>query len=104
MSQFCAECPAAQFIIENIPEVDQPLVLNVAQGLSGRFVNAVRGTIGLTDERIEQIRTKDVKSWGESEEADLLESKPEIAKAVYDCEAKVTILGTCALHSIQRPA
>jgi len=102
MPRFCSECPAGQFIVEKIEEGDRPLAVNVAQGLSGRFVNAVRGTTGLTDARIEEIRVKDIKSWGESEEATLLEEKPEIARAVYDCEAKVTILGTCALFSVNQ--
>lgn len=102
MPRFCEECPAAQFIVGNVEEEDRPLAVNVAQGLSGRFVGAVRGTKGLTDERIEEIRVKDVKSWGESEESELLEAQPELAKAVYQCEEKVTILGTCALRSIRR--
>jgi hypothetical protein len=102
MPRFCEECPAAQFIVENIEQDDRDLAVNVAQGLSARFVGAVRGTKGLTDERVEEIRLKDIKFWRDSEESELLQSQPELAKAVYGCEEKVTILGTCALHSVQR--
>ncbi len=100
MARFCGECPAAQFIVKNVEDGDQDLAIHVAQGLSGGFVGAVRGTKGLTDARIEEIRLEDIESWGDSEEADLLNAKPELAAAVYGCEEKVTILGTCAIHSI----
>ena len=101
MTRFCEECPAAQFIVGNVEETERDLAVNVAQGLSGRFVGDVRGTKGLTDERIEEIRLKEVNSWGNSEESQLLQTKPELAKAVYGCEEKVTILGTCAINLVQ---
>lgn len=62
MSQFCKECPAAECIVKSFDTDDQPLAVNVAQGLSGAFVEAVRGTKGLTDERIEEIRREEIRS------------------------------------------
>ena len=99
MSQFCNECPAAECIVKNFQKDEQPLAVNVALGLSGAFVNAVRGTKGLTDERIEEIRRKEVASWHGAEEAEALETHPELARAVYECEERVSVLGNCALHS-----
>lgn len=99
MSQFCYECPAAECIVKTFEKEDQPLAVNVAQGLSGAFVVSIRGTKGLTDERIEEIRQEEIESWHGSEEAQALEAYPELARAVYECEEKVTILGSCAVHS-----
>lgn len=99
MNQFCNTCPT-KCIVKNFEKNEQALAVNVAQGLSGAFVKAVRGTKGLTDERIEEIRQKEIESWNGSAEAQVLETNPELAHAVYECEEKVTILGNCALHSI----
>ncbi|MFO0882102.1 MAG: hypothetical protein U0491_01495 [Candidatus Saccharimonadales bacterium] len=99
MSEFCEDCPASEYIGKNFKPTDQSLAVNVAQGLSGQFVNAVRGTKGLTDERIDEIRVEEIESWGDSEEARVLADFPELTRAVYECEEKVTVLGSCVLHS-----
>lgn len=99
MSRFCDVCPAAECITRNFDKDDEPLAVNVAQGLSGAFVDAVSGTKGLTDERVEVIRQEEIEAWGDSEEAKALTVHPELARAVYECEEKITVLGNCALHT-----
>lgn len=106
MSRICKECPIAQLAETDMPKYEEGfqngLFLQAIQGLSGQMVGLVRGTkAGLTDERIEEIRQEEVRSWGVgSEEAVYLDQNPELAKAVHDCELKVR-LGECAIHSIQ---
>ena len=99
MANFCNECPAAEFIVANLEKGEHALAVNVAQGLSGQFADAVEGTKGLTDAKIEFVRQSEIDSWRESEEADLLKEHPGLAKAVYGCEEKIQILGNCAIHS-----
>ncbi len=104
MGRICKECPIAQLVEGNRPKysegLENGLFLQAIQGLSGQLTTAVKGTkAGLTDERIEQIRQSEVKGWGiGTEEADYLNSHPELAKATHDCELRVQ-LGECAIHS-----
>lgn len=103
ISQFCNKCPVETCIVKYFDKGDQPLAINVAQGLSGAFATAVGGTKGLTDERIEEIRQEEIVSWDGAEEAQALEDHPELARAVYECEVRITVLGDCALHTtVQR--
>ena len=97
--RFCDTCPAATFITEEFDRENYPEAVNAAQGLSGQMVMQVRGTKGLTDERIEEIRLAEIESWGGGEEAEALTEHPGLAQAVYSCEERVTILGSCAVHS-----
>lgn len=109
MAQICRECPVIQLREADRPKYqegwDNGLFLQAIQGLSGQMVGAVRGTTnGLTEARIEEIRVGEVKSWQQSkgfEEAEYLETHPELAKAVHDCELKIQ-LGECAMHSTRR--
>lgn len=107
MSRICKECPIAQTADadkEKYAEgLENGLFLQAVQGLSGEMVGAVRGTkAGLTDKRIEEIRQSEVKSWGAgTEESTYVETHPDLAKAVHDCELQIQ-LGGCAIHSLQR--
>ena len=103
MAMFCGECPAAECIMKTFEtEDDRVLAVHVSQYLSGKFVKAVRGTTGLTPERIEELRQKEIRSWTSNqgtEEVEILTEHPELVTAVYECERRVTILGECAIHS-----
>lgn len=107
MSQICKECPLVTLVEGG--DIDKEglqngLFLQVVQGLSGQMVNKVRGTkSGLTNEHIEEIRQKEVKSWGgdvdeAGNESSYLEANPSLAKGVHDCELQIQ-LGNCAIHS-----
>lgn len=105
MSRICKPCPIAATVERDRPTYEEGLenglFLQAIQGLSGQMVNKVSGTkAGLTDERIEEIRLKEVSSWGgdTSEEGKYLNLHPELAKAVHDCELKIQ-LGECLLHN-----
>lgn len=105
MSRVCRFCPIADLHREgkiNDESIESGLFLQAIQGLSGKMVAAVEGTVaGLTDGRIEEIRQSEIRTWhqaGGDEEASYLEANPELAKAVHDCELK-TQLGQCVVYS-----
>ncbi len=103
-------CPIVEQELKPKPEAhEEPyrngLFMQVAQGLSSQFVKQVRGTKGLTDERIEQIRHDEISDWGNlgepGGEADYLAANPGLAKAVHDCELMIQ-MGECLLQGLKR--
>ena len=104
MSRICGECPIRKEC-ENNPERykegwSNGLFLQAIQSLSAPMMRRVKGTKnGLSEEGIEGVRVEAVGTWGSgTEEAEYLETNPDIATMVHDCELEIQ-LGGCAIHS-----
>lgn len=99
----CQDCPVGKYIETLADEEDKITGLHVAGGLAAAISESLQGTLGLTEVRIEQIREEETTEWeksGGNTEVEFLNKYPEIAKASYKCEHKISVLGSCAMYPI----